>query len=31
MEELGYEAAGAKELPSRYVARTGVFWKRKSV
>ncbi len=30
MDELGYEAAGAKELPSRYVARTGVFWKRKS-
>ena len=29
MGELGYEAAGAKELPSRYVARTGVFWKRK--
>ena len=29
MGELGYEAAGSKELPSRYVARTGVFWKRK--
>ena len=29
MGELGYEAAGAKELPSRYVARSGVFWKRK--
>jgi len=29
MDDLGYEPAGAKELPSRYVARTGVFYKRK--
>lgn len=30
MEALGYVPAGAKRLPSRYIARTGVFWKRKS-
>jgi hypothetical protein len=28
MTALGYVEAGRKELPSRYVARTGVFWKR---
>jgi len=30
MDELGYEPAGSKRLPSRYIARTGVFWKRKT-
>ena len=29
MEEQGYASAGTKALPSRYIARTGVFWKRK--
>jgi len=29
MEELGYVASGKKDLPSRYIARSGVFWKRK--
>ncbi len=29
MGELGYAEAGDKELPNRYVARSGVFWKRK--
>ena len=28
MESLGYVAAGRKDLPNRYVARSGVFWKR---
>ena len=28
MTGLGYAPAGAKDLPSRCVARTGVFWKR---
>jgi hypothetical protein len=28
MAGLGYEAAGTKDLPTRCVARTGVFWKR---
>ena len=28
MQALGYVEAGRKELPSRYVARSGVFWKR---
>ena len=28
MSGLGYVEAGEKALPSRYVARTGVFWKR---
>jgi hypothetical protein len=30
MDQLGYVEAGRKDLPSRYVARTGVFWKRKT-
>jgi len=29
MDELGYAPAGEKALPSRYIARAGVFWKRK--
>ena len=29
MVELGYVPAGTKALPSRYIARTGAFWKRK--
>ena|SRR5581483_2833862 len=28
MQGLGYAAAGRRDLPSRYVARSGVFWKR---
>ena len=28
MAEMGYEAVGAKDLPSRYVAREGIFWRR---
>ena len=28
MTGLGYVEAGRKELPTRYVARSGVFWKR---
>lgn len=28
MTALGYVEAGRKDLPSRYVARSGVFWKR---
>jgi hypothetical protein len=28
MQGLGYTAAGAKDLPARCVARSGVFWKR---
>jgi hypothetical protein len=28
MRGLGYVEAGSKALPSRYVARSGVFWKR---
>src|SRR5580693_2044032 len=28
MTGLGYVEAGAKDLPDRYVARRGVFWKR---
>jgi hypothetical protein len=28
MTSLGYVEAGSKELPSRCVARTGVFWRR---
>jgi hypothetical protein len=28
MEELGYVEAGHKDLPNRYVARSGVFWKK---
>jgi hypothetical protein len=30
MESLGYAQAGTKALPSRYIARSGVFWKRKA-
>jgi hypothetical protein len=29
MDELGYVEAGRKDLPTRYVARNGAFWKRK--
>jgi hypothetical protein len=29
MEALGYIEAGHKDLPNRYVARSGVFWKKK--
>ena len=29
MTGLGYVEAGSKDLPNRYVARSGVFWKRK--
>ena len=29
MSELGYVEAGTKDLPNRYVARSGVYWKRK--
>jgi hypothetical protein len=29
MGALGYVEAGRKELPSRHVARSGVFWKRR--
>jgi hypothetical protein len=29
MGEQGYAPAGNKTLPSRYIARSGVFWKRK--
>jgi hypothetical protein len=29
MDELGYAPAANKVLPSRYIARAGVFWKRK--
>lgn len=29
MDTLGYAPAGEKPLPSRYIARAGVFWKRK--
>ncbi|MDR3508990.1 MAG: hypothetical protein P4L64_13940 [Caulobacteraceae bacterium] len=29
MGERGYVEAGRKDLPSRYVARSGLFWKRK--
>ncbi|HEX4196934.1 MAG TPA: hypothetical protein VHZ26_05790 [Caulobacteraceae bacterium] len=29
MEGLGYVEAGQKDLPNRYVARSGVFWKKK--
>jgi hypothetical protein len=29
MTANGYVEAGKKDLPSRYVARNGVFWKRK--
>ena len=28
MAALGYVEAGRKDLPKRYVARSGVFWKR---
>lgn len=28
MRGLGYVEAGSKSLPGRYVARSGVFWKR---
>lgn len=28
MRSLGYVEAGSKALPARYVARSGVFWKR---
>jgi hypothetical protein len=28
MRALGYAEAGRKDLPTRYVARSGVFWKR---
>lgn len=28
MAEMGYEAVGAKDLPSRYVARQGLFWRK---
>ena len=28
MAEMGYEPVGAKPLPSRYVAREGVFWRK---
>jgi len=28
MTEMGYEAVGAKGLPSRYVAREGMFWRK---
>jgi hypothetical protein len=28
MAEMGYADAGRKQLPARYVAREGVFWKR---
>jgi len=28
MASLGYVESGAKDLPARHVARTGVFWKR---
>jgi len=28
MTSLGYVEAGSKDLPNRYVARRGVFWKR---
>jgi hypothetical protein len=28
MQRLGYVEAGAKDLPARCVARTGVFWRR---
>ena len=28
MTSLGYKEAGVKDLPHRYVARRGVFWKR---
>lgn len=28
MAEMGYQEAGTKPLPGRYVAREGVFWKR---
>ncbi len=28
MTSLGYVEAGRKDLPSRYVARSGVFWKK---
>ena len=29
MDRLGYVPAGTKPLPSRYIARSGVFWKRR--
>ena len=29
MDQLGYAPAGDKPLPSRYIVRSGVFWKRK--
>ena len=29
MDALGYAPAGDKALPSRYIARSGLFWKRK--
>ena len=29
MDQNGYAEAGRKDLPNRYVARSGVFWKRK--
>ena len=29
MTSLGYEEAGVKDLPNRYVARRGAFWKRR--
>lgn len=28
MAEMGYEPVGAKPLPSRYVAREGLFWRK---
>lgn len=28
MVEMGYEVVGAKELPARYVAREGAFWRK---
>ncbi len=29
MERLGYVEAGRKDLPHRYIVRSGVFWKRR--
>lgn len=28
MTQMGYEVVGAKELPNRYVAREGAFWRK---
>ena len=28
MAEMGYEPVGAKPLPSRYVAREGLYWRK---